>query len=83
MKGLQSWVIQPPSFPSFLRAPSSCDMHSMGGGSLRTGAEEKLGKSVSPHSHHVCLEKARVLREKPQYQANPEHDGGTLHMAVT
>lgn len=44
---------------------------------------EKLGKSaVSSQSHHVCLEKAYMLREKPQYQANPEHDGGTLHVAV-
>lgn len=32
--------------------------------------EEKLAKSaVSPQSHHVCLEKAHVLREKAQYQA--------------
>lgn len=38
MKGWQSWEIQPPLFPSFLRAPSSCDMHTVGGGSLRTGA---------------------------------------------
>lgn len=46
--------------------------------------EEKLGKfAVSPQSHHVCLEKAHMLREKPQYQAKPEHEGGTLHVAVT